>query len=211
MNHPKFITFEGADGVGKSLQIQFLAQTLKEEGHPVHLTREPGGTLFGEHLRTLIFSTPELSPETQCTVFVGARAHHVQTVIQPALKQGTWVLCDRFIHSTLVYQGILGGVDLDFIKSLHAHLKIDVFPGITFILEADTQEGYARCQHRAKEHQNILDPRSMEQYQAVQEAYKQLTFGNIIRIPQDTVQATQTRIWRHLQNHMQNTQNQGTH
>jgi dTMP kinase len=209
MNHPKFITFEGADGVGKTLQIHMLAQRLQDEGHRAHLTREPGGTALGEQLRALIFSTPDLTPETQCTLFTGTRAHHVQTVIRPLLEQGAWVLCDRFIHSTLVYQGILGGVDLDFIESLHAHLNIDVLPGLTFILEADTQEGYTRCHHRAKEQKNILDPHSIEQYKAVQEAYKQLIFGNILRIPQGTIQATQTRIWTHLQSHMKNIHSTG--
>lgn len=210
MNHPKFITFEGADGVGKSLQIQMLAKKLKDQGHRVHLTREPGGTTLGEHLRNLIFSTPDLSPETQCTLFTGARAHHVQTVIRPALDQGAWVLCDRFIHSTLVYQGILGGVALNFIESLHKNLNIDVLPGMTFILEVEAQEGYMRCHHRAKEHQNSLDPRSLEQYQAVQNAYKQLTFGTIVRIPEGTIQAVQARIEAHLQNQMQGTPKKGT-
>jgi dTMP kinase len=210
MEHPKFITFEGADGVGKSLQIQLLTQKLKEEGYPVNVTREPGGTALGEHLRALIFSTPELSPETQCTVFTGARAHHVQTVIRPALEQGAWVLCDRFIHSTLVYQGILGGVDLDFIESLHGHLNIDVLPGLTFILEVDTQEGYRRCHHRATEQKNSLDPHSIERYKSVQDAYTQLTFGNIVRIPQGTIQGTQTCIWTHLQSHMKTIHSTGT-
>ena len=205
MNHPKFISFEGADGVGKSLQIQRLSKKLQDEGHEVHVTREPGGTALGEHLRSLIFSISDLSAETQCTLFTGARAHHVQTLITPALERGAWVLCDRFIHSTLVYQGILGGVDLDFIKLLHAHLNIDVLPGITFTLEADMKEGYLRCQHRAEEDQNILDPCSIEQYKAVQEAYTQLKFGNTIRIPPDTIQATGVRIWDHVQNHIHNT------
>ena len=204
MNNAKFITFEGADGVGKSLQINLLAERLQAQGHCVHLTREPGGTELGEQLRHLILSTPHLSPETQCTLFVGARAHHVQTVILPALAQGKWVLCDRFIHSTLVYQGILGGVDLDFIYALHENLKINIRPGLTFVLEADIDEGYKRCQHRSQEEQNVLDPRSIEHYHAVQNAYKTLAFENTIRIPANTIQSMQQCIDNHMLNHIQN-------
>lgn len=109
-----FITFEGGEGVGKSTQINLLVRYLKFQGHRVLLTREPGGTPLGEKLRRM-HKEENLDPLTQVFVLEASRADHVRRVISPALKKGFIVVCDRFQESTVVYQGIVQGVDLKFI------------------------------------------------------------------------------------------------
>lgn len=111
-----FITFEGGEGIGKSTQISLLVRRLKKEGFRVFKTREPGGTPVGEKLRRIHKEMP-MSPFTELLILEASRAEHVQTKILPALKKGQIVICDRYQESSLAYQGLVRGIDLDTIRT----------------------------------------------------------------------------------------------
>ena len=198
MDCTRFVTFEGGDGTGKSLHIRLLYDRLKEEGYKICVTREPGGTELGECLRTILLTESTVSIKTVCALFIAARAHHLERIIRPALAQGMWVLCDRFIHSTFVYQGVIAGLDSEFIRVLHEQLEAYVLPGLTFVLEVDPQEGYVRCKKRHADETNILDPKDFSVYCSVLEAYSRLTLGNIVRISARSVEDTITQIWNNF-------------
>mgnify|MGYP000897028286 CR=1 FL=1 len=125
----KFITFEGIDGAGKSSHVDWMAETLRQNGHVVHVTREPGGTELGEKLRELLLNQP-MHLETETLLMFAARREHLARLIEPALARGEWVVCDRFSDATYAYQG--GGRGLDRAKFLalehwvHEHLQPDV-------------------------------------------------------------------------------------
>lgn len=111
-----FISFEGADGVGKSTQIKLLKRALKRLGKNVHLTREPGGTPLGEKLRKILKSS-SMNPRTELMIFEASRSEHVEKVIRPSLKRGIIVLSDRYEESSLIYQGFVRGLPLRTIKA----------------------------------------------------------------------------------------------
>lgn len=133
-----FISLEGVDGSGKSTQIQTTAAWLKEQGYEVLVTREPGGTATAEKIRNLVLDADvPLQPRTELLLYLAARAQHVAEVIKPALAAGRIVLCDRFVDSTLVYQGIVRGLDLCRIKELNEFASEELMPALTLLLDAD--------------------------------------------------------------------------
>lgn len=125
----KFITFEGIDGAGKSSHVEWLASFLRDKGHIVHVTREPGGTELGEKLRELLLHTP-MHLETETLLMFAARREHLATLIEPALAGGEWVVCDRFSDATYAYQGGGRGLDRAKLQQLehwvHGHLQPDL-------------------------------------------------------------------------------------
>ena len=108
-----FVSFEGADGSGKSTQAELLSETLAAEAHEVVLTREPGGTELGERARELVLNGPEMGAWAEAALYAASRAEHVEEVIRPALERGATVLCDRYIDSSLAYQGVARGLGVD--------------------------------------------------------------------------------------------------
>jgi len=118
VNRGIFITFEGGEAVGKTTQIQLLHERLQSLGHQVILTREPGGTALAEKLRVLFKQHP-MEPTTELLLVEAARAEHVRTVIEPGLREGKVVLCDRFQDSSLVYQGLVRGLGLKLVEKLN--------------------------------------------------------------------------------------------
>ncbi len=133
-----FISLEGVDGSGKSTQIQTTAAWLKEQGYEVLVTREPGGTATAEKIRKLVLDADvPLQPRTELLLYLAARAQHVAEVIKPALAAGRIVLCDRFVDSTLVYQGIVRGLDLCRLKELNEFASEELMPALTLLLDAD--------------------------------------------------------------------------
>lgn len=133
-----FISLEGVDGSGKSTQIQTTAAWLKEQGYEVLVTREPGGTATAEKIRNLVLDAEvPLQPRTELLLYLAARAQHVAEVIKPALAAGRIVLCDRFVDSTLVYQGIVRRLDLRRIKELNEFASEGLMPALTLLLDAD--------------------------------------------------------------------------
>jgi dTMP kinase len=148
MKRGKFITLEGGEGVGKSTQAKRLAERLARHDIPVVVTREPGGTPVGEDVRSLILKDRPQDPVTELLLFAAARAEHMTSVIRPALDEGTWVISDRFIDSTRVYQGKLYGLEPEFISLLERYTVAPDFPDLTLILDLPANAGVERAQSR---------------------------------------------------------------
>ncbi|HET8893601.1 MAG TPA: dTMP kinase [Gaiellaceae bacterium] len=140
-----FITFEGADRSGKSTQAELLRDALAADGRDVVLTREPGGTEVGERVRELLLNGPPMAPRTEATLFAAARAEHVETVIRPALERGAIVIADRYIDSSLAYQGIARGVGLDDVLELNLRAVDGLLPDRTVLLLVDPEVAAARA------------------------------------------------------------------
>lgn len=143
----KFISFEGGEGSGKSTQLHHLAARLRAAGIDVVTTREPGGTPGAEAIRGLIVEgeAGRWDGRTEALLVNAARADHVARLIRPALDGGTWVLCDRFVHSTLAYQGAARGIDEAELRRLHRFSAADLWPDLTLILDIDPAEGLRRA------------------------------------------------------------------
>jgi dTMP kinase len=139
-----FITFEGLDGSGKSTQAELLAEALRGTGLDVVTTREPGGTPLGEHVRELLLSGDEISPWAEAALFTAARAELVDGVIAPALESGAVVICDRYLDSSLAYQGVARGLGVDRVLELNLPAIRGQLPDRTFLLEIDPGEAARR-------------------------------------------------------------------
>lgn len=141
-----FVTFEGGDGVGKSTQIERLAQTLKNRGEDVVVTREPGGSTGAEEIRALLVKgdSARWSAMTELLLVMAARRDHWEKTIEPALKKGAIVLCDRFFDSTMAYQGLAGGLGEAHVTTAQELAIGDVRPDVTFVLTLPDDLGLAR-------------------------------------------------------------------
>lgn len=148
MQRGKFISFEGGEGTGKSTQAKKLAERLESKGIPTLVTREPGGTPIGEDIRGLILKDRPQDPLTELLLFAAARAEHMTAVIRPALDDGTWVISDRFINSTRVYQGKLYSIEPEFIRILEKYIVGHDFPDLTLILDLPPEAGLERAASR---------------------------------------------------------------
>ena len=145
-----FITFEGGEGAGKSTQIARLAGSLREMGHEVVLTREPGGSPGAEAVRHVVLSgaAEPFGPAMEAILFAAARADHVDQVIRPAVERGAIVLCDRFVDSSRVYQGATGGLEPAFMRALETVTVAGTMPDLTVLLDLDPEEGMKRAAKR---------------------------------------------------------------
>ncbi|MGL9758356.1 MAG: dTMP kinase [Wolbachia sp.] len=152
-----FITFEGIDGSGKTTQSELLANYFKQihGENNVVLTREPGGTDFAEKIRGLLLKD-NIDPISELLLLISMRHEHMKKLILPALKEGKTVICDRFIDSTIAYQGYGLGVDLSLIRDLHKLVEIK-YPDITFILDIDVQVGLSRAKDKNKYEEMSID------------------------------------------------------
>jgi dTMP kinase len=176
MPHGVFITFEGSEGCGKTTQIHRLAARLEKGGTPILLTREPGGTPLGESLRHLLKFADEgkdMTAETELLLFAASRAQLVRRVIVPALEAGTWVIADRFMDSTTVYQGVARRLDHDAVRYINEFAVGEWLPDLTIVLDVNEEEARRRLLRRARP---LGAPDRMEQmppafYEAVREGY----------------------------------------
>lgn len=132
-----FVTFEGADGSGKSTQAELLRATLAAGGRDVVLTREPGGTELGEAVRALVLDGPTMGAWAEAALFAASRAEHVEEVIRPALERGADVICDRYVDSSLAYQGIARGLGVEAVLELNLAVTGGLLPDVTFLLLLD--------------------------------------------------------------------------
>jgi dTMP kinase len=141
-----FLTFEGSEGAGKSTQVRLLAESLRSDGFAVCQTREPGGTPIGERIRDLLLGNVAvaMAPETEALLHTAARAQHVRDVIRPALERGEIVLCDRFVDSTLAYQGGGSGVPVDELDNIQRIATGKTQPDMRFLLDLPVETGLQR-------------------------------------------------------------------
>ncbi len=151
MTQGKFITLEGGEGVGKSTNIQFIKEFLQARNIPVISTREPGGTPVAEAIRELLLQqhNESFSKQSELLLMFAARAQHLSQVIQPNLKKGIWVLCDRFTDATYAYQGGGRKLDKDTIAWLENLVQGDFRPDLTLLLDAPIEVGLNRAKARS--------------------------------------------------------------
>lgn len=145
MARGRFITFEGGEGAGKSTQAKRLAARVERLGLTSLISREPGGTPIGEDIRTIILKDRPQDPVTELLLFAAARAEHMTSLIRPALDDGAWVICDRFMDSSRVYQGKLYNVEADLIRYLEKYTIAPDYPDLTLILDLPPAVGLERA------------------------------------------------------------------
>jgi dTMP kinase len=165
-----FVTFEGLDGSGTTTQSELLRGHLEQAGRDVVGTREPGGTELGEQIRELILGGKEISAWTEAALFAAARAQLVAEVIQPALERGADVVCDRYLDSSLAYQGIARGLGVDRVLALNLDAIRGILPDVTFLLLVDPEE----ARRRSGPPGDRIEREGDEFLRAVDSAYREL-------------------------------------
>jgi dTMP kinase len=170
-----FITFEGGEGAGKSTQIERLARKMRAKKYDVLLTREPGGSPGAEAVRHVLLSgaAEPFGPKMEALLFAAARSDHVEQVIRPAVERGSIVLCDRFLDSSRVYQGVTGGIDPAFMDTLEQVAINGMMPDMTLIFDIDPAEGLRRATLRrgAEAAADRFEKETLAIHQARREAF----------------------------------------
>ncbi|WP_316862486.1 dTMP kinase [uncultured Cohaesibacter sp.] len=206
MSRGKFITFEGGEGVGKSTQIRLLKEKLEHKGIDCIQSREPGGSPHAEEVRDVLLSGfaegMGISPAGEAVLFAAARADHVDTIIKPALETGQWVLCDRFMDSTRIYQGESQEVTEDLVDILERLAINGVSPDITFILDLRADVGMARANKRRNENEaaDRFEREAMHIHENRRNAFLKLARKNPKRCKvidaSQTIEEIATDIWK---------------
>ena len=174
MDRGRFISLEGGEGVGKSTQLAALAEALRAKGIDLLVTREPGGSEGAERIRELLLTGADerWSAPAEALLFAAARADHVDKVIRPAILAGKWVLSDRFVDSSLAYQGGAGGLGIEAVRAINAFGIEDWFPDRTLVLAL--AEGGARARARDNEQSDRIGGRAEGYHQKVDLAFRQI-------------------------------------
>ncbi|WP_255457474.1 dTMP kinase [Sporosarcina sp. JAI121] len=182
-----FITFEGPEGAGKTTVIKELYKRLDKEGRNVILTREPGGIRIAEKIRGIILDNnhQEMDAKTEALLYAAARSQHLVEKVVPAIQEGTIVLCDRFVDSSLAYQGYARGLGIDEVLSINEFAIGETMPDLTVFFDIKPEAGLARITANDKREENRLDKESLRFHQDVYEGYQEL----IRRYP-DRIQIT---------------------
>lgn len=169
----RFITLEGGEGVGKSTQLNALAEKLRARGLEIVATREPGGSPGAEAIRALLLQGEEQrwTPEAEALLFAAARADHVERTIRPALAAGKWVLCDRFLDSSIAYQGGAGGLGFDAIRRLHDIGSRGFLPDRTLLLSLDESEAERRARSRDADGADLIGGRGADYHREVARSF----------------------------------------
>lgn len=207
----KFITFEGGEGSGKSTQARLLSEQLGRIGVHTIVTREPGGSPFAEALRKVILDPemPQHSALSEALLFYAARADHLDNTVRPALNAGLWVICDRFIDSTRVYQGIAGGLPGETVDVLNQMVVSPTFPDLTIVLDIPAELGLGRAHSRRidKLHPDMeadaYERRDLAFHWKLREAFRGLTQEEpercvLVDAAQDE-RAVSAEVWRAVQ------------
>lgn len=170
----KFITMEGSDGAGKSTQIALLMEYFERENIPMLLTREPGGTPIGEKIRTIILDTQnrEMTDMTEALLYAAGRMQHVEEKLLPALTAGMNVLCDRYVDSSIVYQGFGRGLGQDKILAVNAPAIEKLMPDITIFLDLSPEKGILRKKGERK--LDRLEEQALDFHRRTYEGYQWL-------------------------------------
>jgi dTMP kinase len=172
MQRGRFITFEGGEGAGKSTQARKLAERLESAGIATLVTREPGGTPIGEDIRDIILKDRPQDPLTELLLFAAARAEHMTAVVRPALDDGTWVISDRFIDSTRVYQGKLYAIEPELISILERYTVGHDVPELTLILDLPPETGLERAASRGT--LSRYDAERIETHETLRQGYLEI-------------------------------------
>ena len=168
------ISFEGSEGSGKTTQIGMLSERLAAEGHDVLVTREPGGTLIGERIRNLLKHDENgnaMFPETELLLFGASRAQLVREVLSPALEANKVVLCDRYLDSTTVYQGVARNLSSDPVQLINAFAVGELVPDLTVVIDVPVNIGLSRLKLRASDLPDRMEQENVEFYEQVREGY----------------------------------------
>ncbi|MBS9720399.1 dTMP kinase [Tianweitania sp. BSSL-BM11] len=206
MAHGFFITFEGGEGAGKSTQIRRFAKRLEAAGRDVVVTREPGGSPGAEAVRHVLLSgaAEPFGPKTEAILFSAARADHVDTVIRPAVEAGKVVLCDRYMDSSRVYQGVTGNLDPHFMRGLESVAIDGMLPDLTLILDIDPRLGLTRAsQRRGNDEADRFEKETLAIHRARREAFLEIARNEpercaVVNASHD-VERTAQGIWQAVQ------------
>jgi dTMP kinase len=180
----RFLSIEGGEGVGKSTQIVALAEAIRKQGHEVILTREPGGTEGAEVIRQLLLGGSEARWEarTEALLFAAARSDHVERLIRPAIEQGKWVICDRFLDSSRAYQGGGSGLFDEDIITLHRIGSKGYLPDRTFVLELPGDEAAKRASVRDNNIHDRIGGRDADFHTNVAAAFRRFAVEDPVRV-----------------------------
>ena len=174
MSRGIFITMEGPDGSGKSTQIALLKEYLEKEGYDVIITREPGGTKISENIREVILNPDykEMSSVTEMLLYASARAQLIAEVIGPAIDSGKAVIRDRFVDSSLVYQGMARGLGVEKVYEINKAAIGDYMPDVTFMLDLPAETGIAR--KKDQKELDRMEQESLDFHRSVAEGYREM-------------------------------------
>lgn len=203
------ITFEGSEGSGKTTQVNRLAERFEKHNFDVLVTREPGGTDIGEEIRRILMHSEvgsKMTPEAELLLFAASRAQLVREVISPAIASGKVVLCDRFLDSTTVYQGVGRRIASEPVTMINKFAVGDLMPDITVILDLPAEVGLERARHRAREMPDRMEQENIEFYRKVREGYlvlaKALPGRFIVIDASKSIEEVEEAIWENLRNHV---------
>ena len=201
-----FITFEGGEGCGKSTQIAALKARLEAMGKTVVQTREPGGTALGESVRNLLQyddAGQGMSPEAELLLFAASRAQHVRELIAPAIAEGQIVLCDRFLDSTTVYQGVARAIDSKKVDTINQFAIGDTKPDLTILIDLPPEIGLARVHARSNGKLDRMEKEAIEFFQAVRQGYLDLAKSEpkrfLVLDGSQSVEELETQIWQKVE------------
>ena len=176
MEQEMFITFEGPEGAGKTTILNKLSDILKQKGYKVLQTREPGGISISEQIREVLLNKDNVSMDerTEALLYAAARRQHLVEKVLPALEEGYMVLCDRFIDSSLAYQGYARGLGVDEVYQINRFAIGETMPNLTLYFDIDPKEGLARIQSNEEREVNRLDLEKLSFHEKVREGYLKL-------------------------------------
>ena len=201
-----FITFEGGEGCGKSTQIAALKARLEAMGKTVVKTREPGGTALGESVRNLLQyddAGQGMSPEAELLLFAASRAQHVRELIAPAIAEGQIVLCDRFLDSTTVYQGVARAIDSKKVDTINQFAIGDTNPDLTILIDLPPEIGLARVHARSDGQLDRMEKEAIGFFQAVRQGYLDLAKSEpkrfLVLDGSQSVEELETQIWQKVE------------
>lgn len=176
-----FITLEGGDGSGKSTQAQLLETWLVDAGHTVTRTREPGGTSIGDELREIVLhSRDDIAPRAEALIFAASRAQHVAEKVRPALERGEIVIMDRYLDSSVAYQGVGRGLGADAVRDISLWATENLLPDLTILLDLDAASGRERLDD-SRTRYDRLEAEERDFHQRVRTAYLQLAEAEPLR------------------------------